>query len=82
MRIASSSKRIPAIAAGFALIAALSACGHSPERRALTGAGLGGAAGAVGTAIVGGPVLAGAAVGAAAGAVVGAVSDPRKINLD
>lgn len=74
--------RIARIVGVIAIAGSLAACGTSPERRALTGGGLGAAAGAVGTAIVGGPVLAGAAVGAAAGAVVGAVSDPRKINLD
>ncbi|MEX2519777.1 MAG: bacteriocin [Paracoccaceae bacterium] len=74
--------RLEHVVAGVIIIVALAACGTNPERRALTGGGLGAAAGAVGTAIVGGPVLAGAAIGAAAGAVVGAVSDPRKINLD
>jgi uncharacterized membrane protein len=38
--------------------------------------------GAVGTAVVGGPVLVGTAVGAAAGAVVGAVTDQRQIDLN
>lgn len=74
--------RLEHVVAGVIIIVALTACGTNPERRALTGGGIGAAAGAVGTAIVGGPVLAGAAIGAAAGAVVGAVSDPRKINLD
>ena len=74
--------RLEHIVAGLIIIVTLASCGVTPERRALTGGGLGAAAGAVGTAIVGGPVLAGAAVGAAAGAVVGAISDPRKINLD
>ena len=60
----------------------LSACGNTKGERALSGAGIGGATGAVGTAIVGGPVLAGAAVGAAAGAVVGAVTDESEIDLD
>lgn len=74
--------RIARIAAIIAIAGSLAACGTNPERRALTGAGLGAAAGTVGAAVVGGGLLTGAAVGAAAGAVVGAVSDPRKINLD
>ena len=70
------------IAAGIFIIAALGACGHNPGERALTGAGVGAAAGAVGTALVGGAVVTGAAIGAATGAIVGAVSDPSKIRLD
>jgi osmotically inducible lipoprotein OsmB len=58
-------------------IAALSlaACSSNRGVRALEGGVIGAAAGAVGTAIVGGPVVTGALVGAAAGAVVGAVTD-------
>jgi len=59
----------------------LAACSSNPASRAVEGAGIGGAAGAVGTAVVGGPVLAGAAVGAAAGAVVGAVTTEKQIDL-
>jgi osmotically inducible lipoprotein OsmB len=59
----------------------LAACSSDRGARALEGAGIGGAAGAVGTAVVGGHVLAGAAVGAAAGAVVGAVTDESDIDL-
>jgi hypothetical protein len=60
----------------------LAACSGNRATRALEGAGIGAAAGAVGTAIVGGPVLTGAAVGAAAGAVVGAVTDQNQIDLN
>ncbi|MEO0360350.1 MAG: hypothetical protein AAF322_04540 [Pseudomonadota bacterium] len=74
--------RMEHIAAGLIIVLTLSACGTRPGERALSGAGIGGAAGAIGTAIVGGPVLAGAAVGAAAGAITGAVSDPNRIRLD
>ncbi|HUS53045.1 MAG TPA: hypothetical protein VMY41_03460 [Thermohalobaculum sp.] len=65
-------------------IAALSlaACSSNRTTRALEGGGIGAAAGAVGTAIVGGPVITGALVGAAAGAVVGAVTDQSQIDLD
>jgi hypothetical protein len=70
------------VVAGVIIILTLAACGSRPGERALSGAGVGGAVGALGTAIVGGPVLAGAAVGAASGAIIGAVTDPRKIRLD
>ncbi len=70
------------ITAGFIIVTTLAACGHNPGERALTGAGVGAAAGAVGTALVGGAVITGVAIGAAAGAVIGAVSDPSKIRLD
>jgi hypothetical protein len=68
-------------------VAALSLAACSSDRadrgtRALEGGGIGAAVGAVGTAIVGGPVLAGAAVGAAAGAVTGALTDEKQIDLD
>ncbi len=60
----------------------LAACSSDRGTRALEGGGIGAAAGAVGTAIIGGPVLIGAAVGAAAGAVVGAITDEDQIDLD
>ena len=53
----------------------LAACSSDRGTRALQSGGIGAAAGAVGTAIVGGPVLVGAAAGAAAGAVVSVLSD-------
>ena len=61
---------------------ALAACSSDRGHRALEGGGIGAAVGAVGVAIVGGPVLAGAAVGAAAGAVLGAVTDESQLDLD
>ncbi len=60
----------------------LAACSSDPSTRALEGGGIGAAVGAVGTAIVGGPVLAGAVVGGAAGAVVGVLTDESQIDLD
>lgn len=59
----------------------LSACGYTPEDRALSGAGIGAAAGAVGGALTGGNAAAGAVIGGVAGGVAGAVSDPDKVNL-
>jgi len=60
----------------------LAACSSNPTTRALEGGGIGAAVGAVGTAIVGGPVLAGAAIGAAAGAVAGVLTNESQIDLD
>lgn len=68
------------IASTFTL--ALAACGSTQGERALSGGAIGAGVGAVGTAIVGGSVVTGAAVGAAAGAVAGAVTDERQIDLD
>jgi len=71
---------VPGILLGVAALS-IAACSSDRPTRALEGAGIGGAIGAVGTAVVGGPVVTGAIVGAAAGAVVGAVTDQRQINL-
>ncbi len=60
----------------------LAACSSDRGSRALEGGGIGAAVGAVGTAIVGGPVIAGAVVGAAAGAAVGALTDESQVDLD
>ena len=60
----------------------LAACGNTTGERALSGAGIGAGAGAVGTALTGGNPWAGAAVGGIAGGVVGAVTDEDDIDLD
>jgi osmotically inducible lipoprotein OsmB len=54
----------------------LTACSgmNRQQQRTLSGGALGAAGGAAITAIVGGPVLAGAAIGAGVGAVTGAVT--------
>ncbi len=65
----------------FALLLALSACGHSQGDRALSGAGIGAGAGAVGGAIVGGSPVTGAAIGAGLGAAAGALTDDDDVNL-
>jgi hypothetical protein len=64
-----------------AAVLSLAACSADRGTRAVEGAGIGGALGAVGTAVVGGPVLAGAAIGAAAGAITGAATTKKQINL-
>ena len=60
----------------------LAACSSDRGTRAIEGGGIGAAVGAVGTAVVGGPVVAGAIVGVAAGAVVGVLTDESQIDLD
>ena len=57
----------------------LSACGETPGCRALTGAGVGAAGGAVIGALTG-SVVTGAAIGAVAGGATGALTSPRAVN--
>lgn len=63
------------------LMGTLTACGHDPGERALSGAGIGAGAGAIGGALLGNP-LEGAVIGGAAGAATGAFTNPKQINLD
>ena len=57
----------------------LSACGTSPGCRALTGAGIGAAGGAVLGAVIGGNPALGALAGGAAGAAVGGLTSPNQV---
>jgi hypothetical protein len=57
-------------------VLALAGCGDDPGTRAVTGGGIGAAAGVAGAAIVGAPLAAGAAIGAVGGAVAGAATTP------
>lgn len=59
----------------------LSACGQSKGDRTLSGAGLGAAAGGVGSAILGGDPVTGAVVGGAVGAATGALTDEDDVDL-
>lgn len=59
----------------------LSGCGYSQGDRALSGAGIGAAAGTAGSALTGGNPAAGAILGGAAGAAAGALTDPEDLNL-
>lgn len=68
-----------AIAATVSLLA-LGACGTSTTDRALSGAGIGAATGAVGGALLGSPGT-GALIGGTAGTAVGGLTDKDKINL-
>lgn len=63
------------------VLTTLAACGNTRSDRALSGAGLGAAAGAVGGALVSGSPVTGAAIGAGAGAATGAVTDKDDIDL-
>jgi hypothetical protein len=56
----------------------LSACGESPGCRALTGAGIGAAGGAVVGALAGRPAV-GALVGGAGGAAAGGLTSPNQL---
>lgn len=68
------------IVVGTLAVLGLSACGNSQGDRALSGAGIGAAGGAVLGLTVGAP-LAGAAIGGAAGAAVGASTTRDDVNL-
>ncbi len=59
----------------------LAACGTSPTDRAISGAGIGAASGAAGSALVGGDPTMGALIGGAAGGAAGALTDDRHIYL-
>jgi osmotically inducible lipoprotein OsmB len=58
---------------------ALSGCGQTPGCRAVTGAGVGAAGGAIIGALTGAP-LTGAAIGAVAGGATGALTSPNVVN--
>jgi osmotically inducible lipoprotein OsmB len=60
----------------------LAGCGNTRGERALSGAGIGAGAGAVGSALTGGNPWGGAAIGGLAGGAVGALTDKDDINLD
>ncbi|MCB9959980.1 MAG: hypothetical protein H6843_15390 [Rhodospirillaceae bacterium] len=68
--------------AALALAGSLAvACGTTPGDRAITGGGLGAAAGVAGAAIVGGSLGVGALIGGAAGVATGALTGPEDIYL-
>lgn len=59
----------------------LAACGTSPTDRAISGAGIGAASGAAGSALAGGDATTGALIGGAAGAAAGALTNDRDVYL-
>ena len=73
--------RLLSVITVLSMATALGACGASTSDRALSGAGIGAAAGAAGAAITGGSVVGGALLGGAGGAALGGLTDPDDINL-
>ncbi|MBX9748732.1 MAG: hypothetical protein K5Q68_03865 [Roseococcus sp.] len=63
------------------LAGGLAACGQTTGDRALSGGGLGAAAGAGVGALTGTSVLGGAAIGGLAGAAAGGLTSPNTVNL-
>ncbi len=59
----------------------LAACGTSTTDRAISGGGIGAAAGAGTAAVTGGNPVTGGLLGGAAGAAAGALTDPDDIDL-
>lgn len=59
----------------------LAACGSSKTDRAISGGGIGAAAGAGTSAVTGGNPLTGGLLGGAAGAAAGALTDEDDVNL-
>ena len=59
----------------------LAACGDTTEDRAVSGAGIGAAGGAIIGAVTGIGPVGGALIGGAVGATAGAVTDPSQVNL-
>ena len=58
----------------------MTACGHDPGERALSGAGIGAGAG-VGAALLGAPLLPAVVIGGAVGAATGAATSDKQIDL-
>lgn len=65
----------------IALPLTLGACGESFGDRTLSGAGVGAAAGTVGTVLLGGNPLTGALIGAGVGGAAGALTKEKDVNL-
>ena len=59
----------------------VTACGETASDRALSGAGIGAGAGAVGAALTGGSGTTGALIGGAAGAAAGGLTKEKDVNL-
>ena len=75
-----NQKQFIKYAALSALVLSVAACGHTPGERAVSGAGIGAATGAVGGAIMGSPGT-GAILGGAVGAAAGGLTSDKDINL-
>jgi osmotically inducible lipoprotein OsmB len=79
VRIASQSRAWLFTTALTSLLV-VTGCGTSPGDRAVSGAGIGAAGGAIIGAMTGNPGT-GAAIGAVGGAAIGAVTDPCDLDL-
>jgi peptidoglycan hydrolase-like protein with peptidoglycan-binding domain len=75
----SSNSALFVLAVGASLV--LSACGDTTEDRAVSGAGIGAAGGAVVGAVTGLGPVGGALIGAAVGGAAGALTDSSQVNL-
>ena len=75
------AKIISLAAVAGVVMLGLAACGSSPGDRAISGAGIGAAAGAAGGALTGGSPVAGALIGGAGGAAVGGLTDSHDFDL-
>ena len=75
------NRTIPVSLSAALLALSLAACGASQGDRALSGGGLGAAAGAGAAAVTGGDVVTGTILGGAAGAAAGALTDEDDIDL-
>ena len=73
-------KEAALVASSVALLG-LAACGETQGDRAISGGGIGAAAGAGIGALTGGSILGGAVLGGAAGAAGGALTDKHDVNL-
>ncbi len=69
------------LASAVALSLVLAGCGTAPGDRAISGGGIGAAAGAVIGAVTGLTVLEGALIGTGLGAAFGGFTDPGTVNL-
>ena len=72
-------KPLPVLAVAVACL--VSGCGTTTKDRALSGAGIGAAAGTVIGAVTGFGLIQGALVGAAAGGLTGAATSKDQVNL-
>lgn len=70
-----------ALAVAAISVLGLAGCGSTKQDRALSGAGLGAAAGGAAGALSGGNILGGALLGGAAGGAAGYLTDPDDVNL-
>lgn len=68
-------------ASALAIVGLLAACGSSTSDRAISGGGIGAAAGAGTSAVTGGNPITGGLLGGAAGAAAGALTDEDDVDL-